>query len=682
MCLLRYLKVEILNNYLEYRKNKPKYSEWQNKREENLAKKEQYLKENPLTQKEKDLLLQKANVVLNAVDTMDEFSQTKAENTEVATTAITELAMTAAMGIGIGAGALFAKSKGGQVKIENLIKKHPKLANFLPMMPSVAGTVISLPFVAPLIIWATKNQVFASKIGRHDAVKTQLNSENQFAILNNKQIEELNKIAETIEIDKKEEKNNTPKGIKGAKATIDDITHENTEVQEYLKAQNEQFEKEKENFDKPLSEAETIKAKEEQQLITQVVEAADKASQDYAEDVEFGTNALITSGALIGAAAGFVAKGIVKLVSKIKHKNIGEKAAKIASKAMKKTGSAGNKLPWIAAFAGMMTAGIIATKLQKQASRVARFKVIQDFKNNPEKLAYVDEEKLKDIETTENKKEEKKENLFQFYARLFKENREYNKYLKANGDKDKQLKLARNKIELSDKQRTDAKQLQQNVIKTFNKIDDKSQTYSESTEALGEIIQNYGSSFFAIGGSLLSMALMIKNANKKSLTGSTMFKSFIPMIISIIPTIALDAYVTKEQKNSSRIAHMMAIDELQDYRHFANYDATSVENDKAKKTVKSAEENLKSSKNPEQENKKEPEINTETKAQKKTAEESLKETSKNSEKQPAEGKEGEQTKEASKESVKETSKAEPTEPKVFTAPFQKIRLDGVFKQFS
>lgn len=650
VCLLRRMTVEILNNYLEYKRNKPKYAEWQRKREENLARKEQYLKENPLTQKEKDLLLQKTDLILNAVDTMDEFSQTKAENTEIATMAITELTMAAAMGIGLGAGALFGKSKGGRVKIENLIKKHPKLANFLPMMPSIAGAIISLPLVAPLVIWATKNQVFASKIGRHDAVTTQLNSENQFAILNNKQIEELNKIAETIEIDKKEEKNNTPRGLNEAKATIDNITHENIEVQEYLQAQNEQFEKEKENFDKPLDEIETLKAKEQQQIITQVVEAADRASQDYAEDVEFGTNTLVASGALMGALAGFIAKGITKLVSKIKHKNIGEKAAKLAKTAKK--ARTGNKLPWITAFAGMITAGIIATKLQKQASRVARFKVIQDFKNNPEKLAYVDEEKLKDIETPEIKKEEKKENLFRFYARLFKENREYNKYLKVNGDKDKQLRLARNKIELNDKQRTDAKQLQQNVIKTFNRIDDKSQTYSESTEALGEIIQNYGSSFFTIGGTLLSMVLMIKNANKKTLTGSSMFKSFIPMIISIIPSIALDAYVTKEQKNSSRIAHMMAINELQDYRHFANYNTTSVEDNKEKKTARPEEENSKPLKNSKQENKKESEINTKTKVQKKIPEESL----------------------------KETSKTEETKP--LAIPFQTIQLDGIFKQFS
>lgn len=631
--------MEILNNYLEYRKNKPKYTEWQKKREENLAKKELYLKENPLTQKEKDLLLQKANVVLNAVDTMDEFSQTKAENTEIATTAITELAVAATMALGMGAGALFAKSKGGQAKINAFIKKHPKMENFAAFLPSITGSLATLPLVAPIIVWATKNQVFASKIGRYDAVKTQLNSENQFAILNDKQIEELNKIAETIEIDKKEEKNNTPQGLKEAKATIDNITHENIEVQEYLKAQNEQFEKEKENFDKPLSETETLKAKEAQQLITQVVEEADKASQDYAEDVEFGTNALITSGALIGAAGGFIVRGIIKLVSKIKNKNIGEKTAKLASKAVKKTGSAGNKLPWIAGFCGMMLAGIAATKLQKQASRVARFKVIQDFKNNPEKLAYVDEDKLKDIETPEIKKEDKKESLFQFYARLFKENREYNKYLKQNGDKDKQLKLARNKIELSDKQSADAKQLQQNVIKTFNKIDDKSQTYSESTEALGEIINNYGSTFLSLGGAMLSTALMMKNVSKKTVTGSSMFRAFIPLIISIVPAIMLDAYITKEQKNSSRIAHMMAIDDLADYRHFANYNIPSEEN-----------------------------INT----QEESAEKTVEEVSKNSEK------------ETPKEEIKEQPKEASEKKEVHSSaiPFQKIQLDGVFKQFS
>ena len=181
--------MEILNNYLEYRKSKPKYAEWHTKREENLAKKEQYLKEHPLNREQKDKLVQKASVVLNAVDTMDEFSQNKAENTEIATDALSGFAISLAMLAGMGAGTLFMKTKGGQALIEKLVKKHPGLENFASLIPTIIGSVVSLPFVAPIVTWATKSQIFASKVGRHEAVKGDLALENQFPILDKKQEE-------------------------------------------------------------------------------------------------------------------------------------------------------------------------------------------------------------------------------------------------------------------------------------------------------------------------------------------------------------------------------------------------------------------------------------------------------------------------------------------------------------
>lgn len=164
--------MEILNNYLEYRKNKPKYAEWQKQREEKLAKKEQYLKDNPVSKEEKARYIEKANVILNAVDIMDEFSQSKAENTEIATDAMTGLTIMLSMAVGMGAGLLFMKSKGGQAKLNKIIQKHPNLQGISTMLPSIAGSIVSLPLVAPIITWATKNQIFASKIGRHKAVTT------------------------------------------------------------------------------------------------------------------------------------------------------------------------------------------------------------------------------------------------------------------------------------------------------------------------------------------------------------------------------------------------------------------------------------------------------------------------------------------------------------------------------
>lgn len=443
-------------------------------------------------------------------------------------------------------------------------------------------------------------------------------------------------------------------------------------MQEYIKAQNEQFEAEKQNFDKPLSKEEIKKAKEEQQMITQIVEEIDKASQDYAEDVEFGTNTLIASGGILGAAAGFAVKGIMSLIQKIKGKNVKEAAQKTIEKAAKQTSKKGKSifgLPVIAGFIGLTFASIVATKLQKQASRVARFKVMQDFQNNPEKLMYIEDDKLKDVEISNtDKKEDRKENLFKFYVRLFKENMEYNKYKKENDTKTKKLRLAKNDIELTEKQKADAKQLQQNIFKTFNKIDDKSQTYSESTEALGAIVKEYGSTFLSLGGTILSMALMFKNIGKKNLGTMQMVKSFAPMFLSLVPTVLLDSYVTKEQKQSSRVAHMLAINELEDYRYFADYNKKEQAVSNKKEPVKTNEKQHKT----ESENtdkKGEIEQKAPDKLPKKQAETSKQEIQQTPEKETAQ-------KEEIKNSKTEIHKAARRIP-----PLQNMNLDKTFSKF-
>ncbi len=536
--------MEILNNYLEYRKHKPEYKEWNNKRKEYAAKKEQYLKENPISEAEKQRQLQKIKVVLNAVDTMDEFSQRKAENTEIATQVVKGTASQFASYAGIGAGTLLLLAM--RNKLSSLEKTNPALALILTFSPILFGSFASLLITAPLVNWTTKAEIFASKIGRHEAVKTQLDSENQFAVLNDEQIKEVEEKAKLINLDNKE--NAIIQGFKEAFSTTKNLFSQNQEVKDYLKNENEKFEAHKKNFDTKISESDAKTAKEEQQMITQITEEIDKASQDYTEDVEFGTNSLIAA----LSTAGFGASALsMYILEKLKIKN--------------PIASVGVPLAVFAATA--FPASLFATKLQKQSSRVARFKVMQDLEKNPQKLIYVDEDKLKDYQTSEIK-EKKKENIFEFYLRLYKENKEYNEYIKKNGDKNKKYKLALKEIKLSDKQKADAKQLQANVFKTFNKIDDKSQTYSESTEALGEIVKTYGSFASVLLGAIGSLAVTYNTIKKNS---DKFLLPIIPIFASLVPVIGLDAYVTKEQKRSSRVAHMLAIKDLNDYKHFVDY---------------------------------------------------------------------------------------------------------------
>ena len=125
----------------------------------------------------------------------------------------------------------------------------------------------------------------------------------------------------------------------------------------------------------------------------------------------------------------------------------------------------------------------------------------------------------------------------------------------------------------------------------FNKVDEKSQLYSESTEALGEITQ------MAIAMPMMFPGLigMVSNIFKIAETGKPKMKNIVGAVVSfvsmiVVPTI-LNIIITKEQKSASKVADMLAIKELDDYRNFADY---SEEN----KEQKEIETQKKTSSNP------------------------------------------------------------------------------------
>ena len=75
--------MEILDNYKEYRKHKPEYNAWANERALTEAKRINYLKKNNITPETNKSDIERAKAALNAVDVMDEYSQSRAEEMEM-----------------------------------------------------------------------------------------------------------------------------------------------------------------------------------------------------------------------------------------------------------------------------------------------------------------------------------------------------------------------------------------------------------------------------------------------------------------------------------------------------------------------------------------------------------------------------------------------------------------------
>jgi hypothetical protein len=226
-------------------------------------------------------------------------------------------------------------------------------------------------------------------------------------------------------------------------------------------------------------------------------------------------------------------------------------------------------IPSILTFGAMLGISIFNTSIQKEASRVGRFKVKQELEKHPEQLVYVSDEKLGQIADVKIKKPEKT-GMLNFLKHAWKNNKEYQKWKKTEGAKEKHTALALEKIDITDEQMKDAQRLQHNTFKTFNKVDEKSQKYSESIEALGQAIEQPIGMFLGLLGTGLGAKVLLKalKSNKmiNQLVGMMEYTAIV--ILTCLPSIGINAYITKEQKKASRVADMLAIKEMSDYRHF------------------------------------------------------------------------------------------------------------------
>ena len=535
----------MFGDYKSYKKFAPQYTEWKSQRDFQEAKRVKYLQENPNAVKQADI--QKSKAILRAIDVMDEYSQRKAENAEVATESIVSTGLELAMMAGMGLAFLAIQLK----PLQNLLKKYSKndkkLAFMYTMASTVAGGMLGTVAAFPLYAWAAKAEVKASRRGRFEAMKKELSDPKTFAVLNEEQEKQLAQNLKALQTQK--EKKEIFKGFKESWEAVKGLA---VDSKSYLK-QRLEFEtdlaKDKKHFDKELTPKEIEDAKKDQQLLTKLVEKIDIASQDYAENAELATSAVMTTVFGLGALFTLCYEKIAK-------------SLKLKTTAV----------PAYLSIGAMLFSSIFAAQIQKQASRVGRFKVKQELLKNPEQLVYVADEKTGEIKDVQINSQ-KKTGMFKFLKNAWKNNKEFEKWKKTQGVEEKKLSKAMENIELSDEQLKDAKRLQHNTFKTFNKIDENSQKYAESIEALGQAIQYPLGLIFGGIGVALGMKHLTKIKNPKNTAEMTMplIKYMSTVFLATLPSIGINAYITKEQKKASRVANMLAINEMQDYRNFADY---------------------------------------------------------------------------------------------------------------
>lgn len=538
--------MSMFGDYKSYKLYEPAYSDWKNQRNIMEAKRLAYIDKHPEVINANDI--QRGKVLLRAIDIMDEYSQKKTENMEAATESVIDMGLELAGFAGAGIGAFLGSIKPIGRFFARFVPKGSKYKKWVGMgIPAAIGLLAGSVAAFPLMAWGAKAEVGASRKGRFEAMRTELSNPQGFAVLTPEQIAQTEEIAKTIVLEEDKKKKVSERITNGLEFVKDMAT----DSKEY-KAQKKQFEQELEedekNIEQELTEEEILNAKKDQQLLTKLVEKIDIASQDYAENSELATQAGI---ALVGCVGGLAYFGTDKLLRALKIKS--ENKISFIIKALS-----------IGAFAVM---GVFAAQINKHASRVGRFKVKQELMENPANFVYVSDEQAEEI-TDANAKPQKKQNLFSFLIKAYKNNREYNNYKKTIGKDERRFYKAAEELELSEKQLSDAKRLQKNTFRTFNKVDENSQKYAESIEALGQSIAYPINLVFTMIATAFAAPYLFKATSTQAERTANISKYFGIVMLSTIPAMIINAIVTKEQKKASRIADMMAINDLDDYRKF------------------------------------------------------------------------------------------------------------------
>ena len=532
-------------DYKAYKKYEPAYPGWKYARDLKESKRQEYLRRHPESIDQNDI--QRGKVLIRAIDVMDEYSQKRAEDMEVATETAVGYGLDAAIFGGAAAGAVIGNLK----PVKNFLMKHfgkDKYTKYIGKgLPLGIGALAGMIAAFPMYAWAAKAEVAASRRGRFEAMRKDLKNPKGFAVLTETQIKEAEQKAQNIVIDNGKK---SPFSISNGFKTLKEMATDSKEYRAHKKQFDLELLEAEKHMNDDMTPEEILKAKKDQQLLTKLVEKIDIASQDYAENAELATQALVVGTLGFGTLFNLL---LSKALKAMKIKSEGKITA----------------IAQIVAAIIPVILSIAPAQIQKQASRVGRFKIKQDLLNNPSKLVYVADENIADLKDV-NVIQDRKEGLFKFLAHAWENNKEYNNYQKTTAKQEEKFYKAIETLELTPEQMKDAQTLQRNTFKTFNKVDEKSQKYSESIEALGQAIALPISLLFTGIGLVIGTKYLTRGvkSNSKLEMASNFSKYLTAILLSILPSIGINAIITKEQKKASRIADMLAINEMSDYRHF------------------------------------------------------------------------------------------------------------------
>jgi len=367
---------------------------------------------------------------------------------------------------------------------------------FIRSITLTAGAAITTLIGATVgsIIWTTGLEKQSARIARYQAREKELKDPRNFVIYTPEQIQQAKEIAKTMPDipDKKQ-----PNWFKSIGSLLRDNKHYKNWKKNNDNASNI-------NYAGSLTPEQLQNAEADKDVLCRVIRKVNDNAEDYAEHMETTAGTLLSC-SLIGGA------GIGKLISKIpgvekatekslrkflEKENIKKKITNLFSTDLEKIVKFSN--PKLLAAGSAIGATLltipISLYLNKYASRIGRYVAKKELVEDPKNFVSYDSEQMDSVKQVKAPK--KKQGFFHrlaedivFIPKAIKLSLDYSKYKKHDLKDRQKLQEALKQVEINPDQTEKAKNLQSKVFKSFEKVDEMSQKYSEDMEAATTMFQ-------------------------------------------------------------------------------------------------------------------------------------------------------------------------------------------------
>lgn len=523
--------VQLFDSIIDVKQNYKTYDAWDKKQDDRRAQKEYLAKTLDIPQEKRDEVRAKTKAVVRATRIMDGRSEDNCENTEMIVGALAAIPAMILYFLTMHFGPkIFHKKQIDEINKQlgdknlskemeqNLDKKLKEFRTKSANKTTYLALVVTAISTIGGIFWSNSKEKEASRIGRYQARTIELQNAANFVMYTPEQIKEGKKIAKTIK--------NPPedKGISKIWNEFTDMMNDKKAYKEWQKSKDpNELEKLK---NRKVTPQQMEKAIQDKELIVDVIKDINNTAEDYSENMENAFKTLSMTSFLLIAPLTLLTNLLLTGVK------------------------ASAKIKWIASAAvGFLVPPLLfiqGTSQQKDAARVGRYVAQRELLKNPDKLlAFSDEEMKKASHIKSDTKPQtfwqKMKQNFKFLKTYKKDLKEYEEYKKTIKQEEDKLYRALKKVPITEKQKLEAKQLQQNVFRAFDQVDEKSQRYSEDVEATCEATQNIISMIFnfAIGGAFLVpfMLKKVQNANwvvNKFFDGNSIIRQNLNKITQIL----------------------------------------------------------------------------------------------------------------------------------------------------